>query len=172
MHDAVSQNYATIMWGSDSYPSAGSNFVNPSYMSVIKLTGTLTPNLLLEAAVNYDGNKIVISPVAAGGGSFVKPSGWTTGSYFPAKNNGLNRLPNFTYSTFGTTWGPGNDDPWHNGAEDYNEFFSLSWTKGTLPRYRYDQLMRLGWKVFLPVSLGWVVLTAAVLQFGGWVPKH
>jgi NADH-quinone oxidoreductase subunit H len=30
--------------------------------------------------------------------------------------------------------------------------------------------MRLGWKVFLPVSLGWLVLTAAVLQFGGWVP--
>src|SRR6476660_3996654 len=50
--------------------------------------------------------------------------------------------------------------------------FVFSWTKGTLPRYRYDQLMRLGWKVFLPVSLGWVALTAAVLQFGGWVPKH
>jgi NADH-quinone oxidoreductase subunit H len=49
--------------------------------------------------------------------------------------------------------------------------FVFSWTKGTLPRYRYDQLMRLGWKVFLPASLGWVVLTAAVLQFGGWVPK-
>src|SRR5207248_3148934 len=49
--------------------------------------------------------------------------------------------------------------------------FVFSWTKGTLPRYRYDQLMRLGWKVFLPVSLGWVVITAAVLQFGGWVAK-
>jgi hypothetical protein len=131
VHDAVSQNYATILWGSDSYPTVGSNFVNPSYMSVIKLTGTLTPNLLLEAAVNYDGNKIVITPVAAGGGSFVKPSGWNTGSYFDPKNNGLNRLPNFTFSTFGTTWGPGNNDPWHNGAEDYNEFGSISWTRGT-----------------------------------------
>jgi NADH-quinone oxidoreductase subunit H len=49
--------------------------------------------------------------------------------------------------------------------------FVFSWTKGTLPRYRYDQLMRLGWKVFLPVSLGYVVLTAAVLELGGWVPK-
>ncbi len=49
--------------------------------------------------------------------------------------------------------------------------FMFSWTKGTLPRYRYDQLMRLGWKVFLPVSLGWVVLTAGVLTFGGWLPK-
>jgi len=48
--------------------------------------------------------------------------------------------------------------------------FVFSWSKGTLPRYRYDQLMRLGWKVFLPLSLGWVVLTAAVLQFGGWLP--
>ncbi|SJZ46859.1 NADH-quinone oxidoreductase subunit H [Enhydrobacter aerosaccus] len=48
--------------------------------------------------------------------------------------------------------------------------FVFSWTKGTLPRYRYDQLMRLGWKVFLPISLGWLVLTAAVLQFGGLVP--
>jgi len=48
--------------------------------------------------------------------------------------------------------------------------FVFSWSKGTLPRYRYDQLMRLGWKVFLPLSLGWVILTAAVLQFGGWLP--
>jgi NADH-quinone oxidoreductase subunit H len=49
--------------------------------------------------------------------------------------------------------------------------FVFSWTKGTLPRYRYDQLMRLGWKVFLPISLFWVVLTAGVLVAFGWVPK-
>jgi NADH-quinone oxidoreductase subunit H len=35
-----------------------------------------------------------------------------------------------------------------------------------VPRYRYDQLMRLGWKVFLPLSLAMVVIVAAVLQFG------
>jgi NADH-quinone oxidoreductase subunit H len=49
--------------------------------------------------------------------------------------------------------------------------FVFSWTKGTLPRYRYDQLMRLGWKVFLPISLFWVVLTAGVLVAFDWVPK-
>ena len=35
-----------------------------------------------------------------------------------------------------------------------------------MPRYRYDQLMRLGWKVFLPMSLGWVVIVATLAQFG------
>ena len=36
-----------------------------------------------------------------------------------------------------------------------------------MPRYRYDQLMRLGWKVFLPLSLAMVVVVAAVIQYGG-----
>jgi NADH-quinone oxidoreductase subunit H len=45
-------------------------------------------------------------------------------------------------------------------------FFMFAMVKAIVPRYRYDQLMRLGWKVFLPLSLIMVVLTAAVLQFG------
>jgi NADH-quinone oxidoreductase subunit H len=48
--------------------------------------------------------------------------------------------------------------------------FVFIWARAAFPRYRYDQLMRLGWKVFLPLSLGWVVLTAAVMQFTGWTP--
>jgi NADH-quinone oxidoreductase subunit H len=40
-------------------------------------------------------------------------------------------------------------------------FFLISMVKAFVPRYRYDQLMRLGWKVFLPTSMAWVVLTAA-----------
>jgi NADH-quinone oxidoreductase subunit H len=46
-------------------------------------------------------------------------------------------------------------------------FFMFAMVKAFVPRYRYDQLMRLGWKVFLPVSIGMVVLVAAVLQFSG-----
>lgn len=43
-------------------------------------------------------------------------------------------------------------------------FFVFSWVKATVPRYRYDQLMRLGWKVFLPVSLLWVALVSGYLM--------
>ncbi|MDE2465712.1 MAG: NADH-quinone oxidoreductase subunit NuoH [Alphaproteobacteria bacterium] len=48
--------------------------------------------------------------------------------------------------------------------------FVFLWVRATFPRYRYDQLMRLGWKVFLPLSLFWLVLTAGVLEFAGWLP--
>ncbi len=49
--------------------------------------------------------------------------------------------------------------------------FGFLWVRATFPRFRYDQLMRLGWKVFLPLSLGWLVLTAGVLVATGWVPR-
>jgi NADH-quinone oxidoreductase subunit H len=49
-------------------------------------------------------------------------------------------------------------------------FFMFALVKAVVPRYRYDQLMRLGWKVFLPFSLLWVALTAGVLVAFGWAP--
>ena len=48
--------------------------------------------------------------------------------------------------------------------------FCFLWVRATFPRFRYDQLMRLGWKVFLPFSLFWLVLTAGVLTAMGWLP--
>ena len=50
--------------------------------------------------------------------------------------------------------------------------FMFSFVKAFVPRYRYDQLMRLGWKVFLPISLFMVVLVAGVLEVTGWGVHH
>jgi len=74
-------------------------------------------------------------------------------------------LPPFDMAPF--NWIPG--PLWFAGKVAFCLFVFL-WVRATLPRYRYDQLMRLGWKVFLPFSLLWVVLTAGVLMYTGWVP--
>jgi NADH-quinone oxidoreductase subunit H len=50
-------------------------------------------------------------------------------------------------------------------------FFMFAMAKAIVPRYRYDQLMRLGWKVFLPLSLAMVVIVAGVLHFAGIAPQ-
>jgi NADH-quinone oxidoreductase subunit H len=48
--------------------------------------------------------------------------------------------------------------------------FVFVWVRATLPRYRYDQLMALGWKVFLPISLVYLVAVAGVVEYFGWLP--
>nr|YP_007890549.1 NADH dehydrogenase subunit 1 [Histiona aroides]AGH24043.1 NADH dehydrogenase subunit 1 [Histiona aroides] len=50
--------------------------------------------------------------------------------------------------------------------------FSFIWVRATFPRYRYDQLMRLGWKVFLPFSLAWVIFIAGILITFDWLPNY
>jgi NADH-quinone oxidoreductase subunit H len=67
-------------------------------------------------------------------------------------------LPPFDMAPF--TWIPG---PIWFVIKIWMVAFCFLWVRATFPRYRYDQLMRLGWKVFLPVSLFWVVLTAGVV---------
>jgi NADH-quinone oxidoreductase subunit H len=66
------------------------------------------------------------------------------------------------------TWVPG---PIWFAAKVACVLFVFLWVRATFPRYRYDQLMRLGWKVFLPFSLLWVVVTAGVLLAFGWLPQ-
>lgn len=63
---------------------------------------------------------------------------------------------------------------WHIGwfvAKVIALLFVFIWVRAAFPRYRYDQLMRLGWKVFLPLSLFWVVATAGAVLAFGWVPR-
>src|SRR3954467_370053 len=75
-------------------------------------------------------------------------------------------LPPIPYAPF--TWVPG--IVWFV-LKALFMFFLFAMAKAVVPRYRYDQLMRLGWKVFLPLSLAMVVIVAAVLQFAGLAPK-
>jgi NADH-quinone oxidoreductase subunit H len=75
-------------------------------------------------------------------------------------------LPPVPYAPF--TWVPG--VIWF-ALKLFFMFFLFAMAKAIVPRYRYDQLMRLGWKVFLPLSLAMVVVVAAVLQFAGLAPK-
>ena len=75
-------------------------------------------------------------------------------------------LPPFGIAPF--TWIPG---PLWLGAKIALVLFGFLWVRATFPRYRYDQLMRLGWKVFLPFSLFWVVVTSGVLLAFDLVPK-
>jgi NADH-quinone oxidoreductase subunit H len=75
-------------------------------------------------------------------------------------------LPPFQVAPF--TWVPG--VIWFL-LKAFFMFFLFAMVKAVVPRYRYDQLMRLGWKVFLPLSLAMVAIVAAVLQFGGLAPK-
>jgi NADH-quinone oxidoreductase subunit H len=75
-------------------------------------------------------------------------------------------LPPFEIAPF--TWVPG---PLWLIAKICFVLFVFIWARATLPRYRYDQLMRLGWKVFLPASLLWVVLTSGFLVATGNLPR-
>jgi NADH-quinone oxidoreductase subunit H len=75
-------------------------------------------------------------------------------------------LPPFDVAPF--NWIPG---PIWFAAKIALVLFLFLWVRATFPRYRYDQLMRLGWKVFLPLSLLWVVVTAGALLAFGWLPS-
>ena len=75
-------------------------------------------------------------------------------------------LPPFPVAPF--TWVPG--VIWFVLKASF-VFFMFAMVKAFVPRYRYDQLMRLGWKVFLPISLAMVAIVAGVLQFAGWAPQ-
>jgi NADH-quinone oxidoreductase subunit H len=65
------------------------------------------------------------------------------------------------------TWIPG---PLWFGAKMVIFVILFIWARAAFPRYRYDQLMRLGWKIFLPLSLAYLFLVAGILVSFGWLP--
>jgi len=129
MHDSVLQGYAQpeLGWDWASYNTITSTLSNPSNSAAIKLTGTLSPNLLVEASINYDGNviNIVNSPNSK------LPSGWAVAPVSSSFAISRDSVPGIT--GFGTPYGTGEDTasaPWHNAAEDYEPKVDLSYTQG------------------------------------------
>jgi len=125
MHDKVSQGYGVpfLGWLSANYNTVTSTLSNPSYSAAIKLSGTLSPSLLVEASLNYDGNVIDITNSALAN----KPSGWNAGTFF---NNGSQLVPGMGWGTPYNTNEQMGSAPWHNAAQDYMPKGDISYTKG------------------------------------------
>jgi hypothetical protein len=126
MHDNVTQGYAQpeLGWLWASYNTVTSTLSNPSKSAAIKLSGTINPNLLVEASMNYDGN--VINILDSNNADL--PSGWGLNSFFKTGNPYLPGLtgfggPYYTAEDMGSA-------PWHNAAEDYEPKVDLSYTMG------------------------------------------
>jgi hypothetical protein len=124
IHDNTDQGFATSLWSSDTYPTIGTNFKNPSWSGVAHLTYTISPTLLNEAAFNFNGNWIDLTPT----GIYQKPAGYNATQLF--SNNDDNRLPTVSIGgTYGVNYDPASW-PWKNAAFDKQVRDDVSWTKG------------------------------------------
>ncbi|MGC2612988.1 MAG: TonB-dependent receptor [Terracidiphilus sp.] len=125
IHDSVSQTFPSPMvgWSGGSWPTITSTLNNPSNSAALKLTATLSPNLLVEASINYDGN--IIDIVNSPSGNL--PAGYQVNKYF---NNGSTSSPNMSWNgIYGVNETPGSA-PWHNAAQDLMPKGDVSYTAG------------------------------------------
>ncbi len=126
--EQVSTSNALSIWSGDSYPSVGTAFGNPSYSAVAHATYAISPSVVNEAAFNYNGNRINITPT----GTFTRPDGFNVPLLAPggADQNKLNRLPNINFQKeLGTGYNP-SWQPWVNAADDYQLRDDVSWVHG------------------------------------------
>jgi NADH-quinone oxidoreductase subunit H len=80
----------------------------------------------------------------------------------------LSPVPDALAGAVGAPWLAADGLPWLV-AKIVFVLFCFLWFRATFPRYRYDQIMRLGWKVFIPVTLVWIVVLGAWMQTPLWV---
>src|SRR5579872_413848 len=139
--EATSQSYGPPQWSGVNVPTVGDVFSNPSYTGVIHATNAISPNLVNEAAFNYDGNRIAITPT----GTVTRPTGLTIPSLFGADK--ANRIPGITLGgSTGTNYDV-TSFPWNNTADDYQFRDDLSWTKGS-----HQMKMGGGWSLYKKVQ--------------------
>ena len=125
IHDGTEQQTNTTLWNGSTYPTLWTDFKNPSWSAVVKLTQTISPTLVNETAYNYNGNKINLDPV----GIFAQPSGWSTEQFYP--ENALSRMPDINLGgSYGVNYQNGGW-PWVNRANDHQIRDDLSWNRGS-----------------------------------------
>ena len=130
LHDAVTQTYFPPLWGDSSYPTVGTQMLNPSWSSVIKLTQTYSPSLLNETSFLFSGNTIHLSPTAGANSQFTQPAGWTATSFFPLSDNDGARMPEIDLQgPYNTNWSS-SYFPWKNSYFGYEPKDDLSWSRG------------------------------------------
>jgi len=128
MHDSVTQGYAApeLGWLWASYNTVTSTLSNPSNSAALKLSGTINPNLLIEASLNYDGNIINIVNSASGNYS----PGWAINPVAASFAITRKSFPGMNYmGPYGVAEDTGSA-PWHNAAEDYEPKVDVSYTAG------------------------------------------
>ena len=112
------------------------------------------------------------------GGYFVEYSGFSFALFFLGEYANMILMSGMTVILFMGGWLPPLDVAPLNMIPGVIWFvlkiifvlFCFIWVRATLPRFRYDQLMRLGWKVFLPISFAWVVMTSGYLMYADKLP--
>jgi hypothetical protein len=130
--EQVSQGYGISQWSGANVPTIGNTFGNPSYSAVIHTSYAISPNLLNEAAFNYNGNRINIIPFAGSGlKSLSLPSDYNdaTSRLFTGPNND-NRIPNIDLGGVNGTHFEISSWPWVNKADDYQVRDDILLTKG------------------------------------------
>jgi len=126
MHDSLTQGNATPFgsWGFASYNTLTSTLSNPSYSAAVKLSGTVSPNLLIEASFNFDGN--IFDGINSANSQL--PSGWNVAPISSAFKITRNSLPGMGYmEPYGVVEDTGSA-PWHNAAQDYEPKVDISYT--------------------------------------------
>ena len=154
--DQAVQTFGETMWSTDTSPSVGNTFNNPSSSYVIHATHIIRPNLLNEISFNYDGNRIHILPL----GVYRAPSSYTFNRIF----NGTdvdNRIPDVNLAQATGIHYTSNWTPWNNTADDYQVKDDLSWTKGS-HQFKFGG----GWAIYKKVQ-DYFANTQGNFQFDG-----
>jgi hypothetical protein len=123
--EQISQTYGTTQWSDDNVPTVADVFGNPSYSAVVHTTYAIRPNLLNEASLNYNGNRIHIIP----NNLVTAPSSFTFNRLFTGPNVDT-RIPQIELKGSTGTQYSSNWTPWNNKADDYQLRDDVSWTKG------------------------------------------